>query len=147
RCRHERRSRSCTRCEAAPQAGQLSSAPWQLTSKSMRLRATSNLTSSTAHGGCNPSALVNSASTPTPLETLPAAAAPWTCAQPQMQPAHMPTGLDYDDQQFSLLDSTRNDEGPQEPPGRAHLRSASGRTLARAPVGKPGRESYTFRKD
>src|SRR4029453_16574526 len=78
-----------------------------------RLRATSNLTSSTAHGGCNPSALVNSASTPTPIETLPAAAAPGTCGQAQMQPAHMPTGLDYDDQQFSLLDSTRNDEGPR----------------------------------
>jgi hypothetical protein len=29
-----------------------------------------------------------------------------------MQPAHMPTGLDYDDQRFSQLDSTRNDEGP-----------------------------------
>jgi hypothetical protein len=40
-------------------------------------------------------------------------AAPWTCGQAQRQPAHMPTGLDYD-QQFWLLDSTRNDEGPIE---------------------------------
>ena len=28
-----------------------------------------------------------------------------------MRPAHMPTGLDYD-QRLSVLDSTRNDEGP-----------------------------------
>lgn len=28
-----------------------------------------------------------------------------------MRPAHMPTGLDYDDRLFSLLGSTRNDEG------------------------------------
>ena len=28
-----------------------------------------------------------------------------------MRPAHMPTGLDYD-QLLSVLDSTRNDEGP-----------------------------------
>jgi len=31
-----------------------------------------------------------------------------------MRPAHMPTGLDYD-QLLSVLDSTRNDEGPMQP--------------------------------
>ena len=30
-----------------------------------------------------------------------------------MRPAHMPTGLDYD-QLLSVLDSTRNDEGPSQ---------------------------------
>ena len=72
RCRQERRSRSCTGWEAAPQAGQLSSAPEQLTLKSMRLAGTSGLTFSTTHGGCSPNALVNSASTPTLKPALPA---------------------------------------------------------------------------
>ena len=110
RCRQERRSRSCTGWEAAPQAGQLSSAPEKLTSKSMRLAGTSGLTFSTTHGGCSPNALVNSASTPTLKPALPAAAG-WACGQTQTQPAHMPTGLD-DDQRFRLLDSTQNDEEP-----------------------------------
>ena len=101
---------SCRTREALPQAGQLCEAPEQLTSKSMRLAGTSSLTSSTNHGGCRPNALVNSASTPT-LNSVLLAATPWTCGQTQIQPAHMPTGLD-DDQRFSLLDSTRNDEGP-----------------------------------
>jgi hypothetical protein len=96
KCRQERRSRSCTGCDAALQAGQLSNVPAQLTSKSMRLAGTSSLTSSTNHGGCRPNALVNSASTPM-LNFVLLAAAPWTCGQAQMQPAHMPTGLDDDD--------------------------------------------------
>src|SRR4029450_1680386 len=108
----------------------------------MRLRAASNLTSSTAHGGCNPSALVNSASTPTPIETLPAAAAPWTCGQAQMQPAHMPTGLDYDDQQFSLLDSTRNDEGPERSNSR-RLRAMNKQAGPSTPMSTPARSMTT----
>jgi hypothetical protein len=45
-----------------------------------------------------------------------------------MQPAHMPTGLDYDDQRFSQLDSTRNDEGP---PGHVRLTEGLGVYSAR----------------
>ncbi len=74
----------------APQAEQLSSAPEQLTSKSMHLDGTSSFTSSTTQGGCRPNALVNSASTST-LKSVLLAATPWTCGQAQRQPAHMPT--------------------------------------------------------
>ncbi len=91
RRRHDRRNRSCTRCEAAPQAGQFSSAPWQRTSKSMRLCATSSLMSSTTQGGCKPSALVNSASTPTLNAVLPAARGPadmWTGSNAARPHAH-----------------------------------------------------------
>lgn len=37
-----------------------------------------------------------------------------------MRPAHMPTGLDYD-QLLSVLDSTRNDEGPKELMGTSRM--------------------------
>jgi len=37
-----------------------------------------------------------------------------------MRPAHMPTGLDYD-QLLSVLDSTRNDEGPLRLSKLTHL--------------------------
>ena len=61
----------------------------------MRRLAASSLTSPTAQGGCKPSALVNNDSMPTLTDGL-LDTAPWTCGQAQMQPDHMPTGLDYD---------------------------------------------------
>jgi hypothetical protein len=62
-----------------------------------RRLAGSSFTSSTAHGGCKPSALVNSASIPTfTASSHSSKAAPWTYGQAAMRPAHMPTGLDYE---------------------------------------------------
>src|SRR3954447_15885967 len=78
--------RSCTAWSTAPHCGHTNFAPRQPTSKSMRCLAVSSFTSSTTHGFCKPSALVNSASIPT-----------FTCEllNPELPPGghvHRPTG-------------------------------------------------------
>ena len=69
-------------------------------SKSMRCRVVSSSTFSTLHGSRNPSALVNSASMPTPILQSSLATqntAPWICGQLGLaELPTSPTGLYYD---------------------------------------------------
>ena len=74
--RHERRSRSRTRCTVDPQRGQASNAPSHFTLKSIRRLTVSSATSTTTHGGYRPNALVNSFSTPSLTAALLVVCAP-----------------------------------------------------------------------
>ena len=72
---NSRHSASASASKAAvkpePGRGHGRAAPWQAISKSIRRFGVSSLTSSTTHGTCNPSALVNSAWTPTLIRPTP----------------------------------------------------------------------------